>query len=388
MKPIPQTAIQASVDADFSKVRLVHVVRQYAPNVGGLEDVVRNLVAQQRGRFADLKVVTLNRLFKDPDRLLPKSELVDGVEVCRIPYSGSSRYPIAPAVFSQIRDAELVHVHAVDFFFDALAVSRMWHRKKLVATTHGGFFHTSKFAALKSVWFNTLTRYSANQYDGLACCSESDLELFRKIAPRRACLIENGADIEKFRDAAAEKPQKRLLTLGRFSSNKRLFRLIDLMADLTAEDPDWCLEIAGMDSDLSATDLRERAVAQGVVDKVAIHVGLSEKDLRTLIGRCSFFVSASDYEGFGLVLIEALSAGLIPVVHKNAAFLSLARELKPVRIADYDDRPASIRQLVSSFRELSGDPAMKQSAAGSVQRFGWAQVAGQYDALYRQALSK
>jgi len=386
------TSLPPSTDADprgdFSDVRLVHVVRQYAPNVGGLEDVVKNLVARQAGRFAGLKVVTLNRLFQDPDRLLPEREVIDGVEVRRIPFSGSSRYPFAPSVLTEIRDADLVHVHAVDFFFDALALSKIWHGKKMVATTHGGFFHTKKFAALKAVWFNTLTRFSASRYEGLACCSESDLELFRKIAPDRVRLIENGADIEKFRDAAAVKPQKRLLTLGRFSSNKRLDRLIGTMADLIAEDPEWHLEIAGMESDLSAEDLKSRVEAQGLSGKVRIHAGLGLRDLRDLIGTCSFFVSASDYEGFGLVLIEALSAGLIPVVHGNEAFVSLARELEDVRIADFDNRRETLAAIVFAFNGLTAAPELRTRAANSVQRFGWSFVAREYDGFYRELLAR
>ncbi|MBN9668758.1 glycosyltransferase family 4 protein [Roseibium aggregatum] len=386
------TPICHSKDADcrggFSDVRLVHVVRQYAPNVGGLEDVVKNLAAQQAGRFAGLKVITLNRLFQEPDRVLPEKEMIDGVEVHRIPFSGSSRYPIAPSVLSEIRDADLVHVHAVDFFFDALALSKIWHGKKMVATTHGGFFHTKKFAALKAVWFNTLTRFSASRYAGLACCSQSDLELFRRIAPGRVRLIENGADIEKFHNAASPGPQKRLLALGRFSENKRLDRLIDLMADLTAEDPEWRLEIAGMESDISAGDLEARVEALALSDSVTVHVGLNLEALRSLIGTCSFFVSASDYEGFGLVLIEALSAGLVPVVQQNEAFVALSRELDVVRLADFDNRRQTLETIVAAYSDLSAEPDLKDRAVNSVERFGWPLVARAYDDLYREALSR
>ncbi|MDN3721711.1 glycosyltransferase [Roseibium salinum] len=96
-------------------------------------------------------------------------------------------------------------------------MTRWWHRKPLVATTHGGFFHTSSFATLKAAWFNTLTRYSANRYSALACCSDSDFNLFQKIAPARVSLIENGVNLRKFAGAAAGSPQKKhVITLGRF----------------------------------------------------------------------------------------------------------------------------------------------------------------------------
>ena len=37
-----------------------------------------------------------------------------------------------------VRDADLIHVHAIDFFFDYFAVTKPIHRKPMIATTHGG----------------------------------------------------------------------------------------------------------------------------------------------------------------------------------------------------------------------------------------------------------
>ena len=190
----------------FSGKSIVHVVRQFSPSIGGLEDVVKNLALQQNDHFAEVRVVTLDRLFTNPAERLPGRDVIDGIDVVRIPYRGSSRYPVAPTVLDAISSADLVHVHAIDFFYDFLAFTKPFHRRPLVATSHGGFFHTRKFARLKTVWFNTLTRFSTSRYAALACCSDSDLNLFNRIAPRKTSLIENGVDIEKFMDAGSRQP--------------------------------------------------------------------------------------------------------------------------------------------------------------------------------------
>src|ERR1700712_2218982 len=144
-------------DHDEPGPLIVHVVRQFLPNKGGLEDVVANLCRQLLARNFRIRVVTCDSLFSDPDRKLPQREIIDGIEVVRIPWSGTSRYPVAPQVFRHVADADLVHVHAVDFFFDALAWGKALHHRPMIATTHGGFFHTKKYAAVKAVWFQTLT---------------------------------------------------------------------------------------------------------------------------------------------------------------------------------------------------------------------------------------
>lgn len=388
MDAIAQPDIAQGSTMCLSEKNIVHVVRQYSPSIGGLEDVVRNLALRQKDRFASVRIVTLDRLFTDPSTPLAHHDTIDGIEVDRIAFRGSSRYPIAPSVLGRISNADLVHVHAVDFFFDFLAMTRPVHRRKLVATTHGGFFHTQKFARLKSVWFNSLTRFSAARYSALACCSASDLDLFNRIAPGKTTLIENGVAIEKFRDAAAGQAQKRLLTLGRFSSNKRLDRLFDMMAILVAEDPVWHLDIAGMESDLSREMLLQQAEACGLSDRIAIHVGCTDAQLKDLITRCSLFVSASEYEGFGLVLIEALSAGLIPVVEANEAFRAIAQKHPIVRTVDYSNPHGTAEAVKAGYVDLQRNPGHRDVALEAAQGYGWPAKARRYEELYQTVLAR
>jgi len=370
-------------------VHLIHVVRQYDPMVGGLEDFVKNLIRQQQGRFASLEVVTLDRLFTEPDRVLPAVDEVEGVPVVRIPFRGSTRYPIATDVFSKIRGADLVHVHAVDFFFDALALGSPVQGIPLVATSHGGFFHTGKFAALKKIWFHTATRITANRYRAIACCSESDLDTFKKVAPRKATLIENGVDLDKFADASSQIPQKHIVTIGRFSSNKRPDVVIDMMRVLVDRDPEWKLSLIGGASDWSVEALQARIAERGLVRNVEVFAGLSDAAIRRHLAGASFFVSASDYEGFGLALIEAMSAGLVPVVHPNAAFMSLAHRHPLVTLADFSKPDEVIGKLMQSWQGLTGSTsATRHSLMTAAANHSWPETAVRYEAFYQTALDR
>ncbi|ADZ72333.1 Cellobiosyl-diphosphoprenyl alpha-mannosyltransferase protein [Polymorphum gilvum SL003B-26A1] len=378
---------EPGADDVFAGRVLVHVVRQYHPMVGGLEDFVRNLVRRQVGRFARVKIVTLDRLFTAPQDVLPARDTLDGAEIVRIPYRGSSRYPLAPQVFREIRSADLVHVHAVDFFFDALALGAPLHGRRLIATTHGGFFHTDRHRALKAVWFNTLTRLSASRYRGIACCSESDLETFRHIAPSRVRLIENGADLDKFAAASASEPVKGLVSIGRFSRNKRLDLLLDAMAALLRKDDGWHLHIAGSASDWSVEDVAGMIAARGLSQAVSLHVRPSDEEIRRILGRCSLFASASDYEGFGIALIEALSAGLVPVVEANTAFRALARKHDLIRLAAFAQPERAAQEILAAWAGLGAAPdATRQRAIASAAQHGWGETVRRYDDLYRDAL--
>ena len=370
-----------------SQPLVTHVVRQFLPNRGGLEDVVANLCKQLPSLGYRTRVVTLDRLFVEPDKLLPAQETIAGIDVVRIPWQGSTRYPLAPRVFRHLADADIVHVHAVDFFFDALAWGRMLHGKPMIATTHGGFFHTQKFAAIKKVWFNTLTRASASAYRDLVCCSLSDLQTFKPIASR-ATLIENGADTEKFANRASISPVKGLITIGRFSTNKQLPRLIAAMRTLIDRDPDWRLTIAGVASDLSEADLRQAIAAHRLEHAVNLVVGASNDDIAKLMEDASLFVSASDYEGFGLVAIEAMSAGLIPVLQPNDAYRALAARHDTIRLADFASPQAGAAEIQEAFDALSDHPASRGTAIAAAADYAWPAVACRYADLYDQILKR
>src|SRR6478609_2357717 len=183
-------------------MNIVHVVRQFYPAVGGLEGVALELASAQVVAGHRVRVVTLNRLF-ETNHVLPEHDVVRGAEVVRISYFGSLRYPIAPAVIKFIRDADIVHVHAIDFFFDYLAWTKPLHRKKLVVSTHGGFFHTSYAARLKRLYFLTITRMSLAWYNAVVAVSVNDRELFERIRKRGFICIENGVNTSKYFNASS-----------------------------------------------------------------------------------------------------------------------------------------------------------------------------------------
>ena len=134
---------------------IVHVVRQFHPGVGGLETVVLELASAQvkrrtpRSRRDPGPAVRRNQAGKN----CPPPRPSTASRSFAFLISARSRYPIAPSVLRHIKDADLVHVHAIDFFFDYLAWTKPLHGRTLVVSTHGGFFHTPYAARLKRVWF-------------------------------------------------------------------------------------------------------------------------------------------------------------------------------------------------------------------------------------------
>jgi len=368
-------------------MRVAHVVRQFAPMRGGLEDSVFQLCRRlkERGRF-DPYVVTLDRLFVDTQNKLAPSERIAGIEIRRLPWLGSRRYPLARGVLAAIEDANLVHVHAIDFFFDFLAWTRALHGKALVASTHGGFFHTQFAAPMKKAFFHVATRASARSYAAICASSENDFARFSEISPPGLLLVENGVDVEKWRDSCARSPERALISIGRWASNKRIERLFPLLAALRRLNPNWRLCIAGAPFDTSLAQLRQSASASGVESHVTFVEAPSDTTIRGLISDCRFIISASAYEGFGLSLIEGLSAGLCPIVSDIPPFIKVVKRLGFGVVASFRDPDADAAGIEQAFSALTD--VQRQACIAFADGYAWPSVAARFERIYDAAIAQ
>ena len=366
-------------------LRVVHVVRQYHPSRGGLEDVVFNIARFQRDLHDhESSVITLNRVFRT-SALLPAHETIEGIPVTRLPYSGSERYPFCPSVIKHLQAADVVHVHGIDFFYDFLSLTRWWHRKPLVACTHGGFFHTEFSQRLKKIFFHSVTRFTSLGYKRILATSANDGKIFSQIvSSHRLQIIENGVDIDKYANAAAKTRQPTLLYFGRWSSNKGLSESLHLLKALVAIDPRWNLIIAGREYDYNAEQLQQMASELGVEHALSIVPNPSDSELRSLMGRASYFVCLSKHEGFGLAAVEAMSAGLIPLLSKIPPYIKLAQETAVPLLVDSDapTGAAAVMTLHSSSDEQYQQT--RELAMTSVQLYSWRNVVAAYAAEYER----
>ena len=365
-------------------LKVTHVVRQYHPSVGGMEEVVQNIARQQRERYGHIpRIVTLDRLFRNNYTRLKAEDALHGIAITRLPYCGSSRYPLCPTVLQHVRDADLIHVHGVDFFFDYLAALQAFHRRPMVASTHGGFFHTAFASRLKKAYFGTVTRASARAYAKVIATSDNDGAVFRSIVPASKMLvIENGVNIEKYRNQAAPLPTPTLIYFGRWSENKGLLETLAWFQDLLAQQAGWRLIIAGREYDLTASTLRGVIGQRGLSAHVTLAPNPSDAALAQLITQASYFICQSRHEGFGIAPIEAMSAGLIPVLSDIPPFRNLVDQSKIGLLLAQGDALQVTRLLEMHAQPTATHTARRAAAMAFVERYDWKYVADKYVALY------
>lgn len=352
-------------------MKILHVVRQFSPSIGGLEDYVLNLSLEQKTLGHKVAVYTLNTNFQTDERLASES-VVEGVPVKRFSWFGSKRYPISWFPLKALNQFEIVHVHAVDFFIDYLSLLKRLGllKPKLVLTTHGGFFHTPKQQALKKLYFKTITRFTQRPVNVVFTISNNDKALFEQIKDD-CLLIENGVAYQKFGRPQASDSNNDLVYLGRLSSNKRLDWLIEAFSRLDADDSK--LKIIGNRATGDAAHLQSLVESLGAQDRVQLLFNIDEDEIRAHIQASRFVVSASEYEGFGLSVIELMSYGLVPFLSSNPdSFKGFIAQsgVGELFSYDYNDFAASYRALVNTWSIEEAEKA-KQYA----ETFSWKSVA-------------
>lgn len=368
--------------------RVIHVVRQYLPSIGGMEEVVRNIARHQvRSGQSGVRVLTLNRLFRNSAEVLPEREIIDGIEVIRLPFTGSSRYPLCPGVLRYLKEADIIHVHGVDFFYDFLAATKWLHRRPLLVSTHGGFFHTGFASTAKQIYFRSISRLSALAYSKVVATSSNDGNLFQPILqPQQLAVIENGVDVEKYADQAAPHLTPTLIYFGRWSSNKGLLPALQLFARLHQLRPEWRLIIAGREYDHSQQELASQIQHLGLSHVVTLAANPSDEQIRRLIHQASYFLCLSRHEGFGIAPIEAMSAGLTPLLSDIPPFRRLVQDSQQGFYFNPElDSAAAISWLLHLHRQ--GESAYRERRTRAQEfaaNYAWPSVAEHYMSLYRQ----
>jgi alpha-1,3-mannosyltransferase len=348
-----------------------------------METYVANLCRQLSERGHQCDVATLDYIFKTKQQL-PAYQEIDGTDVIRLPSLGTARYFLAPRLLDLMPRYDLVHVHGVDFFIDLLGTFKGVHNTPVVLSTHGGFFHTSWFPSFKQAYFKTITRNSLKGVDRVIASSQKDADLFSQVT-ENISLVDNGIDYQKFAQVEKKIEGQSLVFVGRISKNKRVDRLLDVFSRVRDMRPHAQLKIIGPDWEDLQKGLEEHAEKIGLGRSVTFTGVVSQEEMLAALATARLFVSASEYEAFGLSTVEAMATGTVPVVNDIPAFADIIDDGESGFLADYAD-PGTAAEILRAALDLedgrlaSIGAAAKKTAAG----YDWNLVADSIVSIYEE----
>lgn len=138
-----------------------------------------------------------------------------------------------------------------------------------------------------------------------------DLFVKKGYPQNKIVIVGNGID-PLFYSFAEKKNPNSLIYIGRLAELKGVEDLIDIVFAIKKKIPKITLHIVG-DGPMY-WKIKNKIKKLGVENEVIIHGYLAEKEKLDLLQESAIYLSASQLEGFGLPLIEAMATGCVPVV--------------------------------------------------------------------------
>ena len=207
----------------------------------------------------------------------------------------------------------------------------------------------------------------------------------------RIASIPNAIDLARFRPvAAAERQLLRdrlglppdrtiLLYVGRLSRAKGVMMLLQTLPGLIATDPDLLLVLVGSGHD-SWDDCEDEVVSFVRTHRLDAHVTLAGQSdcVPEYLQSADLFVSPSDYEGFGLTIVEALACELPVVTTAVGIATQIVHHDANGFLCPPKDASALSAALELALRERQRWPEIGRLARAAAARFDLPRVIDQY----------
>jgi len=177
----------------------------------------------------------------------------------------------------------------------------------------------------------------------------------------------------------SELRDRRVVAVGRYVYQKGFDLLLQAWATIERQYPDWQLTIFG---DGDRAPYEKQMISLGIDDK-RCHLNGPTSNVQEEYNNSSLFVFSSRFEGFGMVLVEALACGL-PVVSFNCPCGP-----KDI-IKDGEDgllvENGNVEALAASMTRLMNDDtlrlAMSKVGQKNAKRFCMEQIAERWKSLF------
>lgn len=349
----------------------------YLPHVGGVARSVSTFAEEYRKRRHHVLVVAPEFQGKP---LAPRAAAI----VERVPaiqqFNGSDFSVRLPLVTVPPRldafEADIIHAHHPFLLGDTALRIAATKNAPVVFTHHTRYEDYTHYVpfdspALKDVAINLSTHF-ANLCDGVIAPSESIARLIRRRGvevPIR--VVPTGIDVAAFASGDGARfrgkcgiPAEAFVIghVGRLAPEKNLGFLAEAVAQfLKKEREAWFLVVGGGPSE---EKLREVMAAHGVADRLALPGKQTGKALANAYNAMDVFVFASCTETQGMVLAEAMAAGL-PVVALNAS--GVREVMRDGKNGYMLAKNASVRRFAAAIAKLHAE-AERRTAFGAEAR--------------------
>lgn len=258
-----------------------------------------------------------------------------------------------------------------------------------VGTWHASLYESPGGKSLASI-FTSYGRPIAYGMHVITAVSEAAAAVLLDKSNLPITYIPNGINVEHFNKAYGNEKQnnpaktKTILYLGRLEKRKGLKYLLDAFAQLSLDSTRVKLVIAGSGPD--EAKLKEY-VSDHRIKNVTFLGYVNETQKLELLHSSDLFCSPARYgESFGIVLLEAMAAGLPLVAGDNQGYRTVLSGRGQLSLVNPVDSVDFARRLELLLTDVKLRDLWLEWAEKYVKQFDFEKVTDQYEKVYEQAL--
>jgi glycosyltransferase involved in cell wall biosynthesis len=380
------------------------------PPLGGGGGVATKFIAEELALKHEVHVITSRPSKKFNEQETEgqgRSHVVNGVHVHRVPVWGRSSLAVA-SLWSMVtfvpsawwrgkKIASRVKFDVVNAQFvlpsgiPAALISRSQEIPLTLSFIGGDIYDPTKgVSPHRHWWLRKMVKIISNQATTCTAISHDTkrraVDIHKVTKPIRVINLGISESKNKARKTRQElglpADDKLLVSLGRVIPRKGYACLLAAMT----KTEDAHLVIMGEGPLLG--NLKQTAYKLGVSDRVHWLGFVSEDDKVNILNQADVFISASEHEGFGIVFLEAMEAGLpIIATWEGGQTDFLVQDKNAILVP-----PKNSQALAQAINRMLGNEAwakqMGRTNQQAVKDFYWPQVGQRYEEVFQSSISE
>lgn len=299
-----------------------------------------------------------------------------------------------PSVYKIIPGYDVIQVHEYDQVFSWMLYTK---QKRPTIIYHGPYYHAyAKGYNLKCRIFDLLFLW-CRKHDHVIALTKSELaaNFLREKGFEHVTAVGVGVDPDMFKAEDEEivcrlqvkSTAFRILYVGKIEERRNVYFLIDLFERLLIEHNNLEMVIVGDgEPDYTAAFLIriDKLIKTG---KLKYFNKATQKELAVIYQRANLFLFTSNYEIFGMVLLEALYFGLPVVSSVNGGASVLIRDGINGYMIENFDMTEWQRRIGNIMEDSKQYLRMKEEAQKTIENhFLWGRLADKFIAAYEEAI--
>ncbi|MDG6220441.1 MAG: glycosyltransferase family 4 protein, partial [Candidatus Thermoplasmatota archaeon] len=347
-------------------MKVLQMCVRFPPAPGGAENHVHEISKELKARGESVKVFTSDLYTEMPLKKLDAPYTrVDGISVKRFPtfsMPGDMHYVIMKGMLgAAIRSKpDIMHAHSYGYYqMNVAAAAKKLKGTPLVLTTHyhpeWSMWGGDKRKQLRKIYDRFLSRTVLNSADVIIGVSRHEMELMSRLGfdTSKVRVIPNGIVFSRFDpipDGSLFRKEygvegRMVLYTGRLASNKGLHVLIRSAPQVLKEYPDTTFVIGGEDFGIK-NQLISQARKLGIEKNIIFTGHIKDEEMfRSAYAACDAYVLPSEFEAFGIVLLEAMACEKPCIGTRVGGVPEVIEDGKTGFLVEYEDSKALSEKL-------------------------------------------